>query len=232
MTIHEIHFQPQLERVGGFFGHKYADIDAIDNWYTDIDAIACEEKLHSASWEKATAVSTGLTEAILRNLPDRVMIPPHGLHCVIDTRIHRLEVGHFPAVPGYHCDGWPRPDYHAQPDPSAVDARTRHWTGYVASDPSGCSGTEFIMDPLLLRLDDQGRIWEQAHELALRESPKTHTIGPGELWEFGPYTLHRARPAHTRGWRLWFRLSWLHHEPENLTPIQDQCYLLHEGAGW
>jgi hypothetical protein len=164
----------------------------------------------------------------------------------VDVRVHRLNIGEFPAVPGWHCDGVMRETYHAQPDLERIRVRDTV-IAHVSSDASGVSCTEFLVDPFELQFpdftDESGSgaegyaLWRDAHlqiEAAVPR-PRSATLESGRIVCMSATTLHRPRPAVVRGWRLFFRMSMWHRDylgEQGKVARQQQVYLLSESNGW
>lgn len=156
---------------------------------------------------------------------------PEGLVDVLDTRLQRLMPGMYPAIPGWHCDDWPREDYHGQPNLYLIDRRVRHWTAIMATEDDGVSLTEFVSEPFELELKPGRSVWRQVHEHVVREQLPTWRAPLGAVVEFGPMAVHRASPATTRGWRWWARCSWRKSRPVT-AHVGEQVYVLSEANGW
>lgn len=157
--------------------------------------------------------------------------PPDGLFDCLDTRLHRLMPGMFPAIPGWHCDDVPRPTYDSQPRLDLIDPRVRHWTVTLATDPSGISRTEFVTEDVTIDVDESRPLWRQVHDFVERERPRTMFLDPGKVCEFSSTSIHRATATTVRGWRWWARVSWRKNRP-TLVNTAEQVYILSEANGW
>lgn len=190
--------------------------------------IEAEPQLYSASFNFAEARGGPITQAVLRAMPPTALAPNPGRHVVIDSRVHMLMPGMYPAIPGWHCDAWPRTDGGAgQPDPSNVrdKVNVRHWTAIVGD----CSLTEFYPDEHSAYCNAE-RFWSSVSErLPNSERIVKHPVDG--IMEFGPDQLHRASPATHRGWRFWLRLSHYQRPPQNKVRTQSQVYVTEHG-GW
>lgn len=164
-----------------------------------------------------------------------------GLMPNIDIRIHRLYPGDYPAYPGWHCDGEFRETYFSQPDLDRVNV-SKHIICTISSHDGGVSNPEFLNEEFVAGVvapSSDHTLWGQVHrQLAeVEKTRKLNTFIPqdGEMILFDPWTLHRVRPAHTRGWRLFFRMS-LWHRPNlgngGMLTKQEQVYKVLEGTGW
>jgi hypothetical protein len=160
----------------------------------------------------------------------RFMNAPAGLHSVIDTRVHMLMPGQYPAIPGWHCDAVPRKEYGDQPDFSLINPEAKHYVCTISSDTGGVSNTEFLVGPLSVDVDPN-RVWSSVNAQIPEEQP-IRSIPDGCLVEFGSMAIHRAAPATKwHGWRLFFRLSYMQNPPRNEIRRQTQVYT-NAGLGW
>lgn len=215
----EILFTPQIRPCGHFTAFR------------TIAEMAGEQSPKSASRDQAAHRAGPVLLDMLRAFPLEAWSPPEGLLEVVDVRTQRLMPGMYPSIPGWHCDDWPRPHYHGQPDPHAIDERVMHWTGYAATE-EGAPATEFVAEPLLIPLDlEGGNVWEQVHRFVEEAQPNTLLLPPGQVWEFSPMTIHRALPATARTWRQWGRVSWRSKRPTTLEAAE-HVYIRSEGTGW
>jgi hypothetical protein len=194
--------------------------------------IAAETCLFSCDLETAHRHGGALTRQILNQMPDG----PDDMYPVIDVRVQRLMPDMFPSIPGWHCDGVPRPKYDAQPVFDDLTGRERHYT-CVLSTFAGLSRTQFYNgDGFTQEFAEWEPVWRQLHRrmesdplLKQYESPTE-----GSINEFDSLVPHRAVPATTRGWRLFLRLSYYHNPAliENGVKGEQQVYLLSEENGW
>lgn len=193
--------------------------------FTDIEQ---EPQLYSASRLFAAQRGGPITTAILAAMPDDAWQPAPDRYIVIDTRSHMLMPGMYPAIPGWHCDAWPRTNAgEGQPDPTntADKAGVRHWAVSVGD----CSQTEFLGFPIELELRPDA-VWAGVSEEI--GTPHGRWFQPAQtIYAFGPDQLHRASPATARGWRFWLRLSHYQRPPLNRVRSQTQVYLTEHG-GW
>ena len=146
-----------------------------------------------------------------------------GFYPNIDVRVHRLYPGDIPANPGWHTDGEYRKDYHAQPDLGRW-TRHAHVIGHVSTGginklaPEGISRTEIVTTPFTAEIEDPSSdnpLWRQVHWQVETNRDQLTTIrsNDGELVRLGAMTLHQAREATIRGWRLFVRASMWHKPP-------------------
>ena len=152
----------------------------------------------------------------------------------IDIRVHRLNKGEYPAVPGWHCDGSLRETYFSQPEQGRVKIRDTI-IGFVSS-VENLSSTEVFNEPLSLDIKKDGdefSFWKKVHD----KVPKGETVNlkDGDITLMSCETLHKCTPAQKRGWRLFFRMSMWHNDylgEQGKISTQQQVYILNEGNGW
>ena len=169
--------------------------------------------------------------------------PASGFYWVIDTRVHMLMKGQFPAIPGWHGDAVPRPNGPTgQPDFNMCDSRVEHYAFLLSDHPEpqlvnkdselGISSTAFLRDNLTIKLDDESPVWGQVdrhvHSLV---NPAIEYLPDREIWKFGQLTLHNAQPTTYNGWRFFFRMSKLMRPARNEIRRQVQVYTT-QGLGW
>lgn len=204
-----------------------------------IEELEATPSMYSASPAFALKHGGRLVEKILSAIPadyyeecsDRELLPN------IDVRVHRLYKGIFPAFPGWHCDGEFRETYFSQPDLDRTPV-SKTVVCTISSHEDGVSNTEFLVEPFTASIvdGDEQNVWRQVHDQVSANMPlRTMSARDGDLIQFSNRTLHRARPAERRGWRLFFRMS-MWHKPylglEGKLAKQEQVYQVVEGLGW
>lgn len=217
--IQEVLFTPELSTAEGYFVGRYG-----------IPEFAAEVSPKSVGWDEAVRRAGPILREMLAFMPGSVA-PPEGMVECIDVRTQRLTPGQYPAIPGWHCDHWPRAHPHAQPTPPTPDLQHPSWTALAGTGP-GTPLTEFVAEPLLIPIDfDAGSVWAQVHRYVEEKRPATIQMPLGQVWRFGPFTIHRARPATARCWRQWIRLHWRQERP-TIVESAEQVYVLSEECGW
>ena len=225
--MHTQEFTPDITTVGSFTS------------LASISDLAEEQGVYSASPEFVKSNCGPIANSILDQIPDSFYTEADeaGLFVNIDVRVHRLYKGDYPAYPGWHCDGEYRETYKSQPDLSRVVPH-KHLVGTVSTEPDGVSLTQFVSEPVTVTIGDVSEIdtlWGQVHNQIEQLDPATVWTADGDLTQFGSFTLHRATPAVTRGWRLFFRAS-MWHKPYlgdgGMISRQEQIYQILEGKGW
>lgn len=206
---------------------------------TDVEELSTETMLFSASWKFAREFGGPVTQDVLDHLYCREEIeeqvrsealdPDLERWIVIDTRVHMLMKGMYPAIPGWHCDGLPRHDKMSQPDLKAVRSDILHYTCVLSTSPPGVSQTEFVSEPKTLDIDPE-RVWGSADDAMRRWEPGDLVQRDGEVFRFDQQTLHRVTPCVDPGWRFFLRLSLYHRRPQNRIRKQVQVYTTR--GGW
>lgn len=159
------------------------------------------------------------------------MLEPCGFKYVtVDSRLHMLMKGMYPAIPGWHCDDFWRPT--GQPDLWGLPPQS-HLA--VVWDFGAQSFTDFAMEPLQTMIDDDsptpfyGQVSERLHGRKIIRRQVAH----GELWQFRGLDLHRAMPATANGWRYFIRATHSNHwEPKDEIRTQTQVYMTEPFIGW
>jgi len=153
---------------------------------------------------------------------------------VIDSRVHMLKNGWYPAIPGWHLDSIPRSKTNRQPD---FTLGTSNLDCYVAVVGS-VAMTEFITPGRSIRLwCPDGKRWSEfsrdINSMIRDGEVTTQRIKPSTVVRFGPNDFHRATPAEGDGWRFFIRAVRGSATPHaNEIRRQTQVYLHELEAGW
>lgn len=215
----------------------------------DIDTLTNEIGVYAASPKKVRDVCGPIANTILDTVPDWWYRKCAELNMLpnIDVRVHRLNVGEYPAVPGWHCDGALRETYFGQPDLNRVKIRDTILC-VVSSKESGVSNPEIITEPTTVEIKKPESssdfvLWKEVHRNLPPNLNKT-VMPDGQITMMSCNTLHRVMPAHSRGARLLFRMSMWHNDYlgnggkvakcNQVYKIIDQetIYVVGEDSGW
>ena len=196
------------------------------------DAIKLEPMLYGASWRWAFENGGALTKKVMLNIKEQVadLIPEHaimGYHPIIDTKSVLLMQGQYPCIPGWHCDGVPRPHRGAQPDVSLIDEPVYHFVCVI--DQNDSPATEFLTDTKLICVDKR-QVWSSVNR-QVPDDADIYRAASGEIVQFQRGQLHRGNQAQQQGWRYFFRLSFYHMPVMNEIRNQVQVYV-DTGTGW
>lgn len=218
-----IHFKADVFPVASIFHTK-----------STLQELAAEPCLFSCDWKTAKDAGGALTKKVIKELEYR-QYPSSG--AVIDVRVQRLMPGMYPSIPGWHCDAVPRDGYYSQPDFTKANQDIRHLVLVQSTEDDGVSRTQYTMDEFNVNLDAQhGFIYKQLHDYIenSHHAPITKwQCNQGLLYGFSHFQPHRTMPCTTRGWRMFFRLSYYHNPPiVNKIESVQQVYLLSEANGW
>lgn len=204
--------------------------------WASVGQIAGEPRLVGCLGLNRAAEKGGpLTNTIIDALPADAWSCPPELFPVIDTRCQRLMPGQFGAIPGWHCDDWPRPSYDGQPNPLKVNHAARHYTGIIDTEGGSLAPTEYVRGDVSIVLWPEEPVWRQVHRRVEELGGEVRRVlhSPGAIARMDWQGIHRATPATKRGWRFWFRLSFAHRPPPPETkPGPEQVYVLSEESGW
>lgn len=224
-----LRFEPEIKLLGNVQGQR------------TIAELAEETSVYAASPQFVKENCGPIANEILNSVDPAYFdeCKTHGLLPNIDVRVHRLNAGEYPAVPGWHCDGELRETYFAQPDMDRYRVRNTVLCT-VSSASEGVSNTEIAAEGLSVDLNEEDFrasdfvLWREVHK---RVSPSTKTMSmqDGEITQISCKTLHRCKPAKVRGWRLFFRMSMWHNDylgEQGKIADQQQVYILSEGNGW
>ena len=205
-----------------------------------------DDMLFSAGWNFARRCDSKITQDAMDKVVDYVAsnygyeaLENWDDECVIDTRIHMLKPGWYPAIPGWHCDAIPRPN--GQPDlyDESID-RIHHFL-YIVDQGTG-STTEFLNEQPKFdsfpEVPEGTNLWE-VHSTEIERRIKDGLLVPyktksEELLHFTARDYHTAIPATGSGWRYFFRCSFntKHSGPYNEIRRQVQVYTPTEHSGW
>jgi hypothetical protein len=196
-----------------------------------LQQMAGEPCLFSCDWATALQQGGPFTAAILAKLDECGYVTEGA---VIDVRVQRLMPGMYPSIPGWHCDGVPRDTYFAQPDFTKADKTMRHVTLIHSTADDWVSRTQFTEEAMSAELTPEaGMIYKQLHDQIEAYDTGRFQVEPGVAYAFSHFQPHRTMPTTTRGWRMFFRLSYYHNPPvANKIESVQQVYLLSEANGW
>lgn len=146
---------------------------------------------------------------------------------LVDLRVHSLQAGYYPAIPGYHLDWLPRTNKGADP---IVDTIPDY--DHVVLVVAESSLTEFVVDDMMIALPEV-KAFEHANRQIKASGAKTEYIRSGDMVQFTSRDWHRPSPALGNEWRLLIRASRIDHkQPVNRFVDQSQVYIPIEEASW
>jgi hypothetical protein len=220
------------------FNNETGFVDTVPLSLQDEELIKAEPMVFSASPEFAYQNGGIITATILNNLRDRgvclnPMTSPDRIkyYPIIDTKVVMLMPGMLPCIGGWHCDATPRNEY-GQPD---LDQVINHSTSFLCVLDNTGSLTEVPdVDVIEMPKDyiDQFHVWKSVNRLM--ENHVTYfpiKIPSGQITRIPSNCLHRGTPAGHRGWRYFFRMTYMNHRPFNKVRTQVNVYT-DMSAGW
>lgn len=206
----------------------------------DLATVKAEPMFFNADVDFAYWHGGPITRAFINALQETGEAPQ-----VIDSRVHMLMPGWFPAIPGWHHDDVPRSapagghvpmSQHGQPNYDATAYLSRHCLALVGGD---VAPTEFaIGDHKLPFIEpERGPVykhWNDMIEAQIEAGDLTRTVAPSnQLVFFDWQSAHRAVPAVKAGWRWFGRASFnTGRKPTNEIRKQVQVYLPTPTEGW
>ncbi len=220
------------------FDSRFQDIGAFNaNWSQD--ALKNEPMFFNANAAWARDNGGPITRAFVDALPGEWR------NGVLDSRVHMLMQGWFPAIPGWHHDDVPRPPIPTgqhfatagQPDYNAPRYRARHVMGLVNG---GICPTAFAVGACTMPAVADGEIiygvWTHEVDRLIAAGSLSRVLAPsGRVLAFDWQTFHTATATTGSGWRWFCRVS-LDTErmasASNEIRQQAQVYLALPTAGW
>jgi len=150
--------------------------------------------------------------------------PEEMLNSIIDVRVHQLQAGYYPAIPGYHLDWMPRKNKGADVDLSVIPERKN-----IVLIVGETSLTEFV-DSEVSYLGPNAQFKD--YNVMLKRYAATHHVESGQLVHFTSEDWHRPVPAEGNEWRYLARISTgMGIQPANQVRSQSQVYIpIEEGS--
>ena len=155
---------------------------------------------------------------------------------VVDSRVHMLMPGWYPAIPGYHHDDVPRSGRNGQPNYISPEYYSSHVMGLVNGD---ICPTQFAVGAIELEIPEEGVIYKQWHpkvDAAVKSGKMRSVLAPSGVYiGFDDRVFHQATAAVAPGWRWFIRVSFDTDRINNVTNEirkQVQVYLEHPMEGW
>jgi len=213
-------FTPEVKKLAQFDGiATIAELDA-------------ETSVFAASPEFVRKNCGPVANRILDAVPqDYYDAAPIGMLSNIDVRVHRLNIGEYPAVPGWHCDGQLRETYFAAPRLDVIPIRD---TVLACVSTGMVSNFEIASEPFTCDIGEEEYLWARVNQQIEQSDMQSFASQDGQLYQMTIDTLHRCMPARARGWRLFFRMSMWHNDylgDGGKIAQQQQVYITHAG-GW
>jgi hypothetical protein len=200
------------------------------------DQVKSEPMLFSATPEFAAEHGGPITRAFLERLTTEYRRGKVDKPVYLDTRVHMLMPGWYPAIPGWHHDDVPRSRADGQPDYETPAYEARHTLALVNAD---VAPTEFALGSAVYPIIKPGagnvyKHWHEHTEKLLGQGVLVrYSVPDRTLVNFDCYSMHQAVPAVRRGWRWFGRASYCSDKtPRNEIRRQVQVYLKDPTLGW
>lgn len=189
-----------------------------------------EPMLFSCDLKTAYELGGPLTHKFLENLNF------NNNDVIIDSRVHMLMPGWFPAIPGFHHDDVPRNRKDGQPDYYNPDYLAKH-AMCIVSDNDVCP-TEFAIGKANLPDVELGqkfyKVWHPIIIQQIKDGTLKSVDAPfNKILYFDWQTLHQGVAAKKNGWRWFIRATTnTKRKPVNELRRQTQVYLENPMEGW
>ena len=208
-----------------------------DDWPSDV--LKNEPMMFNCSvpfaWEQGGPVMRAFLGAVPEGWED----------AVVDSRVHMLMPGWYPAIPGYHHDDVPRPPIPVgqhfmtapQPDYDTPRYQSEHLLGLANGD---ICPTEFACGECEMpAIPDEGLIYREWHkrveELLETGGLQRYTAPSGRVLQFDWQAFHTGTKAVGSGWRWFCRMTRNSDRCKQITNEirkQVQVYLEFPMEGW
>lgn len=154
--------------------------------------------------------------------------------CIIDSRVHMLMPGWYPAIPGYHHDDVPRDIVTGQPNYDTPEYYADHAMALVNGD---VCPTDFALGTATFEKVNSRKTydgWNEAVNNYINTGTLTKVAAPSnQMLYFDWQTWHSGTKAAKNGWRWFMRASRNTKRPVlNEVRRQVQVYLEKPMEGW
>lgn len=134
-----------------------------------------------------------------------------GYHIIIDSRVHKLEQGEYPAIPGWHTDFVERSSRtNMQPDYTKITSGVKTYVVNISDQLGGVSNTEYLTETVELEVPKDQVYLSIDKQLQAKKKLALAKLVDGEIIEMDQLSLHRGIAAHRKGMRYFLRLAVLH----------------------
>lgn len=156
-----------------------------------------------------------------------------GLDPIFNVGVSPLLVGQYAEVPGWHCDGVPYNKTHGSPDFSMIHPKAFNVSLTLSSEMTGVATQEYVNDILRPKIWDEHHVFRDLHREVLRINPRILVPADGQLVQYTPKTMVKARACTRRGYQYHFRMS-MYEKPSYLNKVGGvrTIYQLSEENGW
>lgn len=213
------------------FDSKYTNIGEFPSSFTD-EEVKNEPMLFNCDYDHAVSFGGKITRDFMYSLPDEWC-----KDVVVDSRVHMLMKGWFPAIPGFHHDDVPRNTKNGQPNYANPEYHAEHLMGLVNGEI--CPTVFAVGRHELPILSENAIIYKEWHKVVENQIDKDilkrEEASSGKIIHFTSETMHTAQRANNNGWRWFIRVSRNTDRIKNITNElrrQVQVYLEFPMEGW
>jgi hypothetical protein len=178
----------------------------------DLADFAGERSMYACSLAYVRKHGGDIARLAIDSIPDEYLsgADARGMYPNVDIRVHHLEVGDFPASPGWHCDSALRELHFGQRSGARVPVE-QSLVCTASTNPRGVSNTQFLTRPCAMHLtptDEEFELWRQV-DRHVGEPPPDAVFNSrdGQIIQFDTQTLHRVMATTRAGIRLFMRVS-------------------------
>jgi hypothetical protein len=196
-----------------------------------VETIKNEPMFFSSSYDYVRQFGGPISHAFLDNIYSKWK---EAQDLIIDSRVHMLMPGWWPAIPGFHMDDVPRSRSDAQPNYENPEYKATHCMALVGD----CCPTEFALGtsefPEVPLGEKIYKVWHPIVIQQIKEGKLTSVIAPSnKMLYFDWQTWHQGTCAVKNGWR-WFMRATIntHRKHKNEIRRQVQVYLENPMEGW
>lgn len=196
-----------------------------------VEQIKNEPMLFNCDCATARKIGGPLTQAYLDVLPPEFI---NAKDFIVDSRVHMLMEGWWPAIPGFHHDDVPRTRADKQPNYNNPEYKAEHVMALIGD----CCPTEFAIGTTKFpEVEIGGKYYKVWHPIVLeqikRGELRSVEAPVNKLIFFDWQTWHQGTAAKKNGWR-WFARGTKNTErkPTNELRRQVQVYLEIPMEGW
>lgn len=195
------------------------------------EQIKNEPMLFSCDFNTAHKLGGPLTRDFLFSLPSNFV---QAKDLIVDSRVHMLMPGWWPAIPGFHHDDVPRDRCDGQPDYFTPAYKAEHCMALVGD----CCPTEFaIGEANFPDVPIGGKYYKVWHPLVVEKIKngelRSMDAPLNKLIFFDWKTWHQGTAARKNGWRWFIRATKnTGRKPTNELRRQVQVYLEIPMEGW
>lgn len=213
------------------FDSKFKNIGTFKaDWSEEI--VKNEPMLFNCDLNSAYKLGGPITREFLNRIP--------WLHddVVVDSRVHMLMKGWYPAIPGFHHDDVPRSTLNGQPNYDNPEYNSEHLMGLVNGEicPTVFAVGKMTLPKLYSKDSVIYEEWNKVVDnLVWKRLVREEEAESGKVIYFDCNAMHRVQEAKENGWRWFIRVSRNTHRTRHVTNEvrrQVQVYMSNPTQGW